>query len=51
VARPAGITAAYSLVDELGSVEEALRRPAEGLRALGARLALHKPSPDRHDVA
>jgi glycerate kinase len=34
-----GVTAAYSLVEHFGSVEEALDRPAEGLRALGAKLA------------
>jgi glycerate kinase len=35
----AGVTAAYSLVDQLGSAAAAMARPAEGLRALGARLA------------
>jgi len=30
---------AYSITDHLGSVEEALRRPAEGLRSLAARVA------------
>jgi glycerate 2-kinase len=35
----AGVTEAYALVDELGSVEEAMARPAEGLRRLGTRLA------------
>jgi glycerate kinase len=37
-AAAAGVSAAYALVD-LGGVEAALTRPAEGLRALGARLA------------
>lgn len=36
----AGVTAAYSLVDHFGGdLASALARPAEGLRALGARLA------------
>jgi glycerate 2-kinase len=34
-----GVTAMYSLVDHFGSVDEALSRPVEGLRALAARLA------------
>jgi glycerate kinase len=34
-----GVTAAYSLEDHFGSVEQALGRPAEGLRAVAARLA------------
>jgi glycerate 2-kinase len=43
-AAAAGITEAYSLVEhfggeERGGVEAAMGRPAEGLRALGARLA------------
>jgi glycerate 2-kinase len=38
-ARAAGVSATYSLVDELGSTAAALDRPAEGLRAVGARLA------------
>jgi glycerate kinase len=38
-AAAAGVTAAYSLVDHWGSVEAATARPAEGLWALGARLA------------
>lgn len=35
----AGITRAVSLAEHYGSVEEAMSRPAEGLRALGARFA------------
>lgn len=35
----AGITEAHGLVDHFGSVSEAMARPREGLRALGARLA------------
>jgi glycerate kinase len=34
-----GVTAAYSLVDHFGDLAAAMARPAEGLRALGARLA------------
>ncbi|GAA1792961.1 glycerate kinase [Planosporangium flavigriseum] len=34
-----GVTAAHSLEEHFGSVEEAMSRPAEGLRALGARAA------------
>jgi glycerate kinase len=34
-----GVTAAYSLEEHFGSLDEALSRPAEGLRELGARLA------------
>jgi glycerate kinase len=40
VAAAAGVTGAYSLVEQFGGdVAAALARPAEGLRALGARLA------------
>jgi glycerate kinase len=35
----AGVTETYSLTDHFGSTEEALARPAEGLRELGARIA------------
>lgn len=35
----AGVSEAHSLVEHLGSVREALDRPAEGLHALAARLA------------
>jgi glycerate kinase len=38
-AAAAGVTEAYSLVDHFGDVERAMREPAEGLRALAARLA------------
>ncbi len=38
-AAAAGVTEAYALVDELGSVAEAMTWPAEGLRRLGTRLA------------
>ncbi|HEV7898893.1 MAG TPA: glycerate kinase [Planosporangium sp.] len=34
-----GVTTGYSLEEHFGSVEEAMSRPAEGLRALGARVA------------
>jgi glycerate kinase len=34
-----GVTETYSLVAHFGSVEEAMARPAEGLRAVAARLA------------
>ncbi|NJC83456.1 glycerate kinase family protein [Planosporangium mesophilum] len=34
-----GVTTAYSLEDHFGSVDEAMNRPAEGLRALAARVA------------
>jgi glycerate kinase len=34
-----GVTAAYSLEEHFGSLDEALSRPADGLRELGARLA------------
>jgi glycerate kinase len=34
-----GVTATASLVEHFGSVEEAMARPAEGLRAIAARLA------------
>ncbi len=34
-----GVTAAYSLEEHFGSVEQALDRPAEGLRAVAVRLA------------
>lgn len=35
----AGVTESYSLVEYFGSEEDALTRPAEGLRALASRLA------------
>jgi glycerate kinase len=35
----AGIDAAYSLAEHAGSVDDALRRPAEALRSLAARVA------------
>ena len=35
----AGVTEAHALVDVLGSVDEAMARPAEGLRTLAGRLA------------
>ena len=38
-AAAAGVTEMYSLEDYFGSTDEAMRRPAEGLRALAARLA------------
>jgi glycerate kinase len=38
-ARSAGVTRAYALVDELGSVPAALSAPAEGLRGLAERIA------------
>ena len=38
-AAAAGVTEAHSLVEHFGSVEAAMTRPAEGLRALGGRLA------------
>jgi glycerate kinase len=38
-AEAAGVTAAHSLVEHFGDVDEAMARPADGLRALGARLA------------
>ncbi|NJC69681.1 glycerate kinase [Planosporangium thailandense] len=34
-----GVVGAYSLEEHFGSVDQALARPAEGLRALGARVA------------
>jgi glycerate kinase len=34
-----GVTSAYSLEEHFGSVEQAMSRPAEGLRALAARAA------------
>jgi glycerate kinase len=34
-----GVQAAYSVADEVGSVEEAMARPAEGLAALAERVA------------
>jgi len=34
-----GVTRAYALVDHFGDVRTAMQRPAEGLSALGARLA------------
>jgi glycerate kinase len=33
------VTETHSLVDHFGDVQAAMRRPAEGLSALGARLA------------
>jgi glycerate kinase len=39
LAREAGVTSWYALVDHFGSVAAALARPAEGLRALAGRLA------------
>jgi glycerate kinase len=38
-AAAAGVTEAYALVDEMGGVNAAMGRPAEGLRRLGQRLA------------
>lgn len=38
-AADAGVTEAHSLVEHFGDVEQAMSRAAEGLRALGARLA------------
>src|SRR5690606_34477312 len=38
-AAAAGITGAWSLVEHFGDEREALRRPAEGLRDLAARVA------------
>ncbi|GIG69011.1 glycerate kinase family protein [Phytomonospora endophytica] len=38
-AASAGVTETHALVDHFGSVEEAMAKPAEGLRALAARLA------------
>ena len=38
-AAAAGVTESHSLVAHFGGVEAAMARPAEGLRALGARLA------------
>jgi glycerate kinase len=38
-AAAAGIDATYSVVEEVGSVERALREPAAGLRALARRVA------------
>ena len=38
-AAAAGVTEAFSLVDHFGTVEEAMARPADGLRAIAARLA------------
>jgi glycerate kinase len=38
-ARTAGVTHAYSLVEELGSVEAAMSDAAAGLRALAERIA------------
>lgn len=35
----AGVVESYTLVEHFGSVEEAMARPADGLSALGARLA------------
>jgi glycerate kinase len=41
----AGITEAHSLADHFGGVDEAMARPAEGLRAVAARLARHWSKP------
>jgi glycerate kinase len=38
-AAAAGVTDVYTLVDHFGDVDAAMERPAEGLSALGARLA------------
>jgi len=38
-AAAAGVTEAHALIDELGGVDAAMARPAEGLRKLGERLA------------
>jgi glycerate kinase len=38
-AMAAGVTEMHALTDHFGNVDEAMSRPAEGLRALGARLA------------
>jgi glycerate 2-kinase len=38
-AMAAGVSEVHSLVEHFGSVQEAMARPAEGLTALGARLA------------
>jgi glycerate kinase len=38
-AAAAGVTEMHALVDHFGDVQAAMERPAEGLRALGARLA------------
>jgi glycerate kinase len=38
-AMSAGVTEMYSLVEELGGVDEAMARPEEGLRRLASRLA------------
>ena len=38
-AAAAGVTESYSLADHVGSVEEAMRRPAEGLRDLAGHVA------------
>jgi len=38
-AASAGVTETYSLTEHFGSAEEAMARPAEGLRELGARIA------------
>nr|WP_296072807.1 glycerate kinase [uncultured Actinoplanes sp.] len=38
-AASAGVTETYSLTEHFGSTEEAMARPAEGLRELGARIA------------
>jgi glycerate kinase len=35
----AGVTEMHALTDHFGAVDEAMSRPAEGLCALGARLA------------
>jgi glycerate 2-kinase len=34
-----GVTEAYALVEHFGSVQRAMEQPADGLRALGQRLA------------
>ena len=44
-AAAAGVTEAHSLVDHFGAVEDAMARPAEGLRAIGARLARQRSRP------
>jgi len=38
-AAAAGVTESFSLVEHFGSVEEAMARPADGLREIAARLA------------
>jgi glycerate 2-kinase len=41
----AGVAESYALADHFGSVEKAMARPAEGLSALGARLARQWSTP------